>query len=58
MGGPDRLTQREGEVLRLVAAGRSSREIGADLVQLRVNTVKTPRGQISTSRRARMDVRS
>ncbi len=36
---PDGLTPREGEVLRLVAAGRSSREIGVDLV-LSVRTVE------------------
>lgn len=36
---PDGLTAREGEVLRLVAAGRSSREIGSDLV-LSVRTVE------------------
>jgi DNA-binding CsgD family transcriptional regulator len=36
---PDGLTAREGEVLRLVAMGRSSREIGADLV-LSVRTVE------------------
>jgi DNA-binding CsgD family transcriptional regulator len=36
---PDRLTAREVEVLRLIAAGRSNREIGADLV-LSVRTVE------------------
>jgi predicted ATPase/DNA-binding CsgD family transcriptional regulator len=36
---PDGLTPREGEVLRLVAAGRSNREIAADLV-LSVRTVE------------------
>jgi ATP/maltotriose-dependent transcriptional regulator MalT len=36
---PDRLTAREVEVLRLIAAGRSNREIGEDLV-ISLNTVE------------------
>ena len=35
---PDGLTEREVEVLRLIAAGRSNREIGDDLF-ISVNTV-------------------
>jgi DNA-binding NarL/FixJ family response regulator len=42
-----RLTEREGEVLRLMADGRSNAEIAADLV-LGLETVKTHVGNVLT----------
>ena len=47
-----RLTEREREVLRLMAAGRSNAEIAADLV-LGVATVKTHVGNVLAKLRAR-----
>jgi hypothetical protein len=48
---PDGLTEREAEVLRLIAAGRSNTEIGRDLFVSEA-TVKNPRETASSPRRA------
>ncbi|MCH2512272.1 MAG: helix-turn-helix transcriptional regulator [Dehalococcoidia bacterium] len=43
--GPDGLTQREVDVIRLVAAGRTDREIAEDLI-ISIRTVTTHVGNI------------